>query len=253
MAHSANYSYSAESTPLSLAPLDTDTWDLFIQKNQEAFNYGALVEFGERNTDFEEDGQIISRASIEASLHKGQGFWILAGRRPVGGLVVQIEQGQGSLDLLFIDPEEHSKGYGQKAWDLVENAYPEVTRWELFTPYFETRNVYFYINKLGFEIEKFFNKYLPAPKKPPHEAAASEAQNQPTNGETQRHTDAFLFVKNMALHSTDPSAAQENPPSSQRVEYSDKELLHQLINLQGMRAVHYERNSEGMQWLHLQK
>ena len=33
----------------------------FIIDNQEAFNYGALEEFGKRDDHFEEDGQIISR------------------------------------------------------------------------------------------------------------------------------------------------------------------------------------------------
>lgn len=54
-----------------LAPADRET---FIAENQRAFNYGALVEFGERNTVFEEEGQIISRATIEHSIDEGHAY-----------------------------------------------------------------------------------------------------------------------------------------------------------------------------------
>ena len=46
----------------SLAPDDREQ---FILDNQEAFRYGALEEFGLRDDHFEEDGEIISRKTIE--------------------------------------------------------------------------------------------------------------------------------------------------------------------------------------------
>lgn len=144
----------------ALTPAGRET---FITENQRSFNYGALEEFGQRNADFEEEGQIISRATIEDSIDQGQAYQILAGGRPVGGLVVQVEEDRGTLDLLFIAPEEHSKGYGQAAWAQVEETYPAVTAWETFTPYFETRNVHFYVNKLGFEILEFYHQQHPNP------------------------------------------------------------------------------------------
>ena len=45
-----------------------------------------------------------------------------------------------------------------------EKLYPEVEMWETATPYFETRNIHFYVNRCGFHIVKFFNKYHPGPK-----------------------------------------------------------------------------------------
>ena len=30
--------------------------------------------------------------------------------------------------------------------------------WELVTPYFEVRNIHFYVNKCGFHIVEFFNE-----------------------------------------------------------------------------------------------
>ena len=38
--------------------------------NQEAFNYGALEEFGMRDDHLEEDVQIISRETIEKSIDR---------------------------------------------------------------------------------------------------------------------------------------------------------------------------------------
>lgn len=48
-----------------LVPLEKSGREQFIVDNQEAFNYGAMEEFGLRDNHFEEDGQIISRETIE--------------------------------------------------------------------------------------------------------------------------------------------------------------------------------------------
>ncbi len=44
---------------IELRPLAPDDREQFILDNQEAFNYGALEEFGRRDDHFEEDEQII--------------------------------------------------------------------------------------------------------------------------------------------------------------------------------------------------
>ena len=36
---------------------------------------------------------------------------------------------------------------------------PETVVWELITPYFEKRNIHFYVNKCGFQIVEFFCKH----------------------------------------------------------------------------------------------
>ena len=46
---------------ITLAPLTAADREQFILDNQEAFNYGALEEFGRRDDHFEEEGEIISR------------------------------------------------------------------------------------------------------------------------------------------------------------------------------------------------
>lgn len=43
---------------------------------------------------------------------------------------------------------------------------PDVREWELVTPYFEVRNIHFYVNKCGFHIVEFFNEHHPTPSAP---------------------------------------------------------------------------------------
>ena len=50
---------------IRLVPLEQDDREQFILDNQEAFNYGALEEFGMRDDHLEEDGQIVSRDTME--------------------------------------------------------------------------------------------------------------------------------------------------------------------------------------------
>lgn len=47
---------------------------------------------------------------------------------------------------------------------MIEGMYPETEVWELVTPYFEKRNIHFYVNKCGFHIVEFFCKYHVAPE-----------------------------------------------------------------------------------------
>ena len=46
---------------VKLVPLTADDREQFILDNQEAFNYGALKEFGRRDDHFEEDEQFPDR------------------------------------------------------------------------------------------------------------------------------------------------------------------------------------------------
>ena len=145
-----------------LQPLRPSDHEQFIKDNQEAFNYGALEEFGLRNDRFEEtneDGnQIISRKTIVTSIENGDAYRILLDNVIVGGAVIKIDGAHGELELLFISQKHHSKGIGYAAWCEIEKMHPEVKVWETFTPYFEKRNIHFYVNRCGFHIVEFFNK-----------------------------------------------------------------------------------------------
>ena len=96
-------------TNIRLVPLERADREQFIRDNQEAFNYGALEEFGMRDDHLEEDGQIISRETIEKSIESGIAYRIMEGEKKVGGAVIKIEGTRGNLDLLFTSPKVHSK------------------------------------------------------------------------------------------------------------------------------------------------
>lgn len=146
-----------------LAQLTSDDREQFILDNQEAFNYGAMVECGLRDNHFEEDGEIISRKTIEHSIESGEAYRIVLDGKKVGGVVVKVYDKKGELDLLFVSPHIHSKGIGYAAWCEIEKMYPKVKIWETVTPYFEQRNIHFYVNRCGFHIVEFFNKHHPDP------------------------------------------------------------------------------------------
>ena len=76
---------------ITLTLLTDDDREQFILDNQRAFKYGALEEFGERDSHFEEDGEIISRKTIENSIDHGTAYVIREDGKMVGGLVVKID------------------------------------------------------------------------------------------------------------------------------------------------------------------
>ena len=113
---------------VQLLPLECSDREQFILDNQEAFNYGAMEEFGLRDDHFEEEGQIISRDTIEQSIDGGEAYRIVQDGQKVGGLVIKVDGEKGDLDLLFVSPAVHSKGIGYAAWCAVEKMHPEGKR-----------------------------------------------------------------------------------------------------------------------------
>lgn len=109
-----------------LEPLKPKDRNQFISDNQTAFNFGALEEFGRRDDHFEEDGEIISRETIEKSIDAGGAYRIMLEDETVGGVVIKVADTNGELELLFVSPNAHSKGIGYAAWCEVERMHPEV-------------------------------------------------------------------------------------------------------------------------------
>ena len=156
--------------PIQLIPLAADDREQFILDNQWAFKYGAQQEFGMRDEHCEEGEEVISRKAIEDSIDgvNAETYRIVLDGQKVGGIVLHIdkEAAQGELELLFVLPEFHSKGIGQAAWKAVEAMHPEIKVWETITPYFEKRNIHFYVNRCGFHIVEFWNKHQHGPAVP---------------------------------------------------------------------------------------
>lgn len=69
---------------------------------------------------------------------------------------INKETNENKLDTLFVLPEAHSKGIGYGAWLAAEALHPETKIWKTCTPYFDKRNIHFYINKCGFQIDEFW-------------------------------------------------------------------------------------------------
>ena len=151
-------------TKITLVPLTKEEREQFILDNQLAFKYGAMIEFGEQDNHIDEEGEIISRETIVQCLDEDDdnaAYRIMAGDKNVGGAVVKIdkETQHNYLELFFVLPGEHSKGIGYAAWLAIEALYPDTKVWETCTPYFEKRNIHFYVNKCGFHIVEFYNEF----------------------------------------------------------------------------------------------
>ena len=73
---------------VTLQSLTADDREQFIKDNQYAFKYGAMEAFGCRDDHFEENGEIISRETIEQSIDSGEAYRILSGGNIVGGAVM---------------------------------------------------------------------------------------------------------------------------------------------------------------------
>jgi GNAT superfamily N-acetyltransferase len=77
----------------------------------------------------------------------------------VGGAVVVIDEEtqHNHLDYLYVKHGTQNRGVGQAIWKEIEILHPDTKVWETITPYFEKRNVHFYVNRCGFHIVEFFN------------------------------------------------------------------------------------------------
>jgi len=127
---------------------------------QQAFAAGIAAAFGAPP-----DEAVPAEEDIDESLkHADAVAWhfIAAGER-VGGAVVLINEltQRNSLDFFFVLPRVHGLGIGYRAWVAIEKAYPDTTVWETHTPYFDKRNIHFYLNKCGFKIVEFHHARHP--------------------------------------------------------------------------------------------
>lgn len=78
------------------------------------------------------------------------GYKILSGGKIIGALIVWILPGErNNLGAMFIDPPYQDQGVGTRAWQFIEETYPQTVSWTLETPVWATRNHGFY-EKLGF-------------------------------------------------------------------------------------------------------
>ena len=181
-----------KNTKVTLVPLTADDREQFILDNQWAFKYGAIEEFGERDDHLDGDGEIISRKTIERCIDApdSEVYRIVLEGKRVGGVILKInkETNHNELEILFVSPEEHTKGIGYGAWQEIEALHPETKVWETCTPYFEKRNIHFYVNKCGFQIDQFWCEYF----QPDHEMPDDDEHDP-----NEEPDEMFRFIKVM--------------------------------------------------------
>ncbi len=138
----------------------------FREDVKKIFSIAVIETFG--NPDDQEE--IIPDNDINVSLYNPQceTLAIYADGEKIGGVVVKIDSQTGInwVDLFYIYPDKHGKGLGLQTWQSLEKRYPHTKIWRLITPYFEKRNIHFYVNKCGFKIVEFFNKAHQDPGRP---------------------------------------------------------------------------------------
>ncbi len=143
---------------IRLVRADSHEWRDVAQALQRAFAPAVREAFGER--DF---GPIPPDEEVWASFRAPGAVvhHIFRGQERVGGAVVKIDEqsGHNTLELFFISPGHQGCGLGLSAWRAVEALYPHTKVWETVTPYFEKRNIHFYVNLCGFHIVEFFNAH----------------------------------------------------------------------------------------------
>ncbi len=84
-------------TKVVLVPLHADDREQFIKDNQWAFKYGSMEEFGLRNDQMEEDGEIISRKTIEDSIDQGEAYRIVCDGQIAGGVLYMLKIAEAFL------------------------------------------------------------------------------------------------------------------------------------------------------------
>ena len=140
-----------------LVPVCENDISNYIKDMQEAFQLGVEKEFNALNE------EILPQEDVKKSLAaKGAiAYKAVVDHEMVGGAVVIINEStqHNHLDFLYVKNGIQSKGIGQKIWNAIEKLHPNTKVWETVTPYFEKRNIHFYINRCGFAAVEFFNPH----------------------------------------------------------------------------------------------
>ena len=131
---------------------------------QAAFQKGFEDVFGKT------DSVILPEADIDKSLNAegSAAYKAVVDGETVGGAVVVFNEStqHNHLDLLFVKNGAQGRGIGKRIWFELERLYPDTKLWETCTPYFDRRNIHFYVNVCGFHITEFFNEKHPMPDTP---------------------------------------------------------------------------------------
>ena len=141
----------------------------FKEEMQEAFLRGFQAYNKDDGEDDSNQWQVLPDEDFYRSLRaEGAEAYeaVDADGQRVGGAILSIHKTEGELAFLYVKVGVQSKGIGQSIWKSIETMHPEVEVWETCTPYFDRRNIHFYINRCGFHAVEFFNEHYPDPHMP---------------------------------------------------------------------------------------
>lgn len=175
---------------IQLIILRTEQTTAFKEEMQEAFKHGfeSYYKVDNQMTNEREQSQACSNYAERGGIRRGQ-WQVLPDKdfyqsleakgaeayeaidencQRVGGAIIAIDEAEhrGELSFLYVKVGVQSKGIGQTIWKAIEALHPETEVWETCTPYFDRRNIHFYINRLGFHAVEFFNEHHPDPHMP---------------------------------------------------------------------------------------
>lgn len=121
---------------------------------QQAFTTAAGEQLGRAQEPIPSDHDIERSLNAPGAI----AYDILVAGVVVGGAIIRVDvrNSRNSLDFLFIKTGQHGQGFGQQAWRAIERQHPEAKTWETHTPYFEKRNIHFYVNRCGFKIVEYY-------------------------------------------------------------------------------------------------
>lgn len=138
---------------MKLIPLTKTDWPDFMKACQASFSLAVKQEGNIPDELIPPDADL-----LESLKHPdAHSFYIVEDGQIVGGVIVQIKANHHNhLDFFYINVGMIDKGYGTRTWKLIEETFPETQVWETVTPYFEKRNIAFYLKKCGFKIVDIF-------------------------------------------------------------------------------------------------
>ena len=142
---------------MELRLLKKEELSQFILDVQEAFQKGYEDYFGKC-----EDTIIPEKDILESYNTAGAQAYVMVDQgQIVGGAIVVINEktGVNDLHILYVKVGCQSKGVGFAIWEQIEKRYPHTKVWKTCTPYFDQRNIHFYVNKCKFHVVEFTNSH----------------------------------------------------------------------------------------------
>lgn len=144
--------------------MPTDRLAIFKADIQKAFQMAFEASFGPS------EEVILPIEDIDKSLAKPHALVYQAtlDGELVGGAVVVLdpETHHNHLELLYVKVGYQGRKIGQTIWKTIEANHLNTQVWETYTPYFDRRNIHFYVNSCGFKIVEFFHHGHPFPDEP---------------------------------------------------------------------------------------